>query len=353
MPSLAGSAAFLVSDLVVAAPPQLPSSAAPFFRTSDQIRGAQLGSQLAPVEVSRVARQTVGQVAHRFEATLSAIMRRAGAPAGWPWLLCAPILFLALLGASSKPADELEGQAQAWAAELARGLEGEASQGRATESDIGAESEAEEEEEIEFGVEQPGGVGRQLEELQKWQKLAKQDSSERNEQNATRPKWWPNSLADEQQEARSAGRQRAKRSLRSRAKIGSAGGRKIMRKLTPTRVLVGAHAASWAYRQYSNYSAGANQTSNSTSTSTSNSTSASAGQLANSTALAQVPLEPQLGPTTTPTGLVELEGGAVGGEGGATLRPDESGADEQPAERRRRRARPEHLAELLRIAPPK
>lgn len=47
-------------------------------------------------------------------------------------------------------------------------------------------------------------------------------------------------------------RSRTKRSLRSRAKLGS-GGRKVMRKITPTRVLVGAHVGSWAYKQYSNW----------------------------------------------------------------------------------------------------
>lgn len=45
---------------------------------------------------------------------------------------------------------------------------------------------------------------------------------------------------------------RTKRSLRSRPK---SFGRKIMRKITPTRVLVGAHLGSWAYKEYTNWTA--------------------------------------------------------------------------------------------------
>lgn len=47
-----------------------------------------------------------------------------------------------------------------------------------------------------------------------------------------------------------------KRSFRSRPKIGS----KIMRKITPTKVLIGAYAGAWAYRKYTNMTGSVNQT---------------------------------------------------------------------------------------------
>lgn len=47
---------------------------------------------------------------------------------------------------------------------------------------------------------------------------------------------------------------RTTRSFRSRPKLG----RKITRKITPTRVLIGAHLGSWAYKEYSNWTSRAN-----------------------------------------------------------------------------------------------
>ena len=44
-------------------------------------------------------------------------------------------------------------------------------------------------------------------------------------------------------------RQRLRRALRSRPKLG----RKMIRKITPTKVLIGAHVGSWAYKQYVNW----------------------------------------------------------------------------------------------------
>jgi hypothetical protein len=51
---------------------------------------------------------------------------------------------------------------------------------------------------------------------------------------------------------------RAKRGLRSRPKLS----RKIFRKITPTKVLVGGHIASYAYKQYQNWTGQANATTN-------------------------------------------------------------------------------------------
>lgn len=57
----------------------------------------------------------------------------------------------------------------------------------------------------------------------------------------------------------SAAAPRSTRSLRSRPKFG----RKILRKITPTRVLVGAHIGSYAYKQYQNWT-GTTTTNNAT-----------------------------------------------------------------------------------------
>lgn len=53
-----------------------------------------------------------------------------------------------------------------------------------------------------------------------------------------------------------ATRKREKRGLRSRPKIS----RKILKKITPTKVLVGGHIASYAYKQYQNWTGQANAT---------------------------------------------------------------------------------------------
>jgi len=51
---------------------------------------------------------------------------------------------------------------------------------------------------------------------------------------------------------------RQTRSLRSRAKFGASNGRKLIRKITPTKVIIGAHLGSMAYKQISNWTSTGN-----------------------------------------------------------------------------------------------